>query len=105
NRQYSMRAFAKQLEVSPAYLSRLLKGDRHVSKPMAERIITKLNLDPIDAAELRAQNTDRTATYGKLNYDLFRDDQIRVLSDWTHYAIIALLELEDFKADPKWIAK
>src|SRR3954470_2795889 len=48
NRAYSLRAFARKLEISPAALSEILNGKRNVSKRLAERLVNNLVLPPIE---------------------------------------------------------
>jgi transcriptional regulator with XRE-family HTH domain len=101
NPRYSMRSFAKYLGVSPPHLSRVIRGERHFSNTKLKKVIERLNLDPfISDSLLQDSNASKY-----LNYEQLRLDQIKVISDWYHYAIIAILDLGDFVDDPKWIAK
>lgn len=45
---YSVRKFAKDLDVSPSYLSLLLLGKKGMSEEMARKIASKINLNPIE---------------------------------------------------------
>ncbi len=45
NSYYSLRAFARDLDVSPSRLSEALNGVKGISAPLAEKICKKLNLD------------------------------------------------------------
>jgi len=46
NRRYSLRAFARALEVPVSTLSRALSGKRSISLPAAKRIADGLGLEP-----------------------------------------------------------
>ena len=82
-----------------------MRGDRQLSRPMMEKIITKLNIDAHGADELRKRYIERPRKETNLKYDLLRDDQIKLMADWYHCAILALLDLPEFENKPKWIAK
>jgi len=43
NQNYSLRAFARDLEIDPSYLSKLIQGKRIASEPMYQKIITKIS--------------------------------------------------------------
>ena len=105
NPQYSLRSFAKHLDISPAYLSRLIRGDRSFSRSMVEKIVTKLPFNPVQIETIKASNEPRARKRDGLKYQQIQEDQIRVLSDWYHYAILALLDLPEFEPKAAWIAK
>jgi transcriptional regulator with XRE-family HTH domain len=44
NPSYSLRSFARDLEVSPSYLSRLFRGKHEISREMAQRILENLKV-------------------------------------------------------------
>jgi plasmid maintenance system antidote protein VapI len=46
NPHYSLRAFARDLEVHPATLSQVFKGNRPLPSKNAKRVVTSLNLSP-----------------------------------------------------------
>ena len=48
NPSYSLRAFARDLAVSPSRLSEAINGKRGISNELAQKIITALNLEGID---------------------------------------------------------
>lgn len=113
NPRTSQRAFAKKLDISQGALSEILDGKRSVSFELAEKILTKLNLDPQEKLEIlkyfskpamksRDQLTAEEKEIGiestAINDELFRK------IDWTHHAILSMIKLSDFNADPHWIA-
>ena len=49
NNRYSLRAFARSLQVDPSDLSRILGGKGRVSPKMAQRLVKELGLEPKDA--------------------------------------------------------
>ena len=52
NPAFSLRAFARKLDLSPSALSEILKGKRRVSKKLAQRVVTNLCLAQSEAQSL-----------------------------------------------------
>ena len=48
NSSYSLRAFARDLQISPGNLSEIVKGKRPLSKKNAQKIAGSLGLNPIE---------------------------------------------------------
>lgn len=108
NSSYSLRAFARSLDVSAASLSGLLSGQRPLTQKMVCKIATGLNLSP--------QKTDmylnkifraKRGLIVKKAYEeqLLSEDQFLIISDWVHFAILRLIKTKDFKSNINWIAK
>lgn len=101
NKNYSLRAFAKSLSVDSSYLSKILNQKRQLSNKTLLVFAKKLNcpkdLDFID--ELSMPKNDR----GEFNE--LTIDQFKVISDWHHYAILELINLDAFHPDTHWISK
>ncbi len=108
NPQFSLRAFARQVDVSPAVLSRVLSGKRRLTFKLAVRIADALVLGPLEREELysfftssESRKEDGEDRFEKeLTIDCFN-----AMKDWYHYGITQLLFMKSFKEDPKWIAK
>lgn len=106
NPRYSLRAFAKTLQVSHATLSHLIAGRRPLTSKMIQALGKSLNLSFEDlklymdnVSELKNQQPE-TSTYHELTADTFT-----VISEWYYDAIAELTHLKSFKGDIKWIAK
>src|SRR5438270_13729730 len=67
NPGYSLRAFARALQVNPASLSRMLRGERVISEEMKERLAIRLGLGPRELSELATEPSGAGAT-GDLHY-------------------------------------
>ncbi len=107
NPQFSLRAFAKMVDVSPAVLSRVLSGKRKMTFNLATRIADALHMGPIERETLYSFFTDpqsdeeKTDRHEKeLSIDCFN-----AMKEWYHYGITQLLFMQSFQEDPKWIAK
>lgn len=109
---YSMRAYAKKLDLSPSALSEILNGKRRISKKMAERILSRLDLDPQEQSSIvglfgeKPQKKEEKQHFLKsINFLKLGTDQFNMISEWQHFAILSLMETKGFKSDPTWIAK
>lgn len=113
NPSFSLRAYAKRLEVQSSPLSEILKGKRRVSRSMAEKFATKLMLDPTETMYLLKDfpAVQKRNSYAKekksqdMEMTRLNAEQFNLISDWVHYAILNLITTKDFISDPKWIAE
>lgn len=113
NPQFSLRAFSRMVDVSPAVLSRVLSGKRKMTFNLAVRIADALVLGPgerevlysfyLSSSSANTPTDEVTEKYKKekeLGIDCFN-----AMKEWYHYGITQLLHIEAFRDDPKWIAK
>ncbi len=102
NPSYSLRSFAKAMDLSPSFLSKILNGQRRITNRVFQKIATNLNLDPaeISSFEVASAVISETETpFHNLQLEYFK-----IISDWYHYALIELTNLDGFKNSPEWIA-
>lgn len=105
NPNFSMRSFAKWLDVSPAQLSQMLSGKRIITLKTLKKLSNRLDLSPIERQEMI--NSVSTLNLGgdsdkKAN---FSEDQFKLIADWHHFAILSLTKIKGASADPRWIAQ
>lgn len=120
NPGYSLRAFARDLQISPSRLSEVMKGQQGLSETsvdtMAERLTQKprerkflkdlvlsqhsRNANVRAEALRRIQEVRRSESFRRL-----REDEFRIISDWYHGAILEMIQVEGFQPDIKWIAR
>ena len=108
NPSYSLRSFARFLELESSRLSKILRGDRPASVKLIPRLGQKLGLSQkeinafCEAAQKRRSPKDfRSKTsYMQLSLDVFES-----IEDWKHYAILELIKIRGFRPTMKWIAK
>ncbi len=108
NPQFSGRAFAKRLGVSPGALSEILRGNRIITHKLALRFCERLMLDPSEtAAVIKRYPSSSTANSAKLN-DLesikLSNDTFKLMSEWQHFAILAFMKTSHFKPEVAYIA-
>ena len=110
NSRYSLRAFARSLEIDSSSLSRLLNGKRMISKTMHVDLGEKLGLAPHEIKNFESFNNSKRkkiddSLSGLNHYQHMTLDTFEIISDWYHYAILELTKLKHFKGDPRWIAQ
>ena len=99
NISYSMRALARDLEISPGYLWDFISGKRALSQKKAIKIAEALKVKDLDKKSfiLSSQCTKDDYEIGGELYQL--------VSYWHHFAVLSLSKDPNNQADPKWIAK
>jgi uncharacterized protein (TIGR02147 family) len=116
--KYSLRAFARDLGIEPAQLSRVLKGPHNISLQSAQRIAPKLFkqkrrqnffLDLVSLSLARnpeeaGATLERIQRKGKSPSTLDLSC-IEVLSEWYHIALADLLCLTNVPQDPQDLAR
>ncbi len=116
NVRFSLRAFSKRLGVSHSVISEILSGKRPLTRKMAVKFSDRLSLDPA-----KSQLLLRGVVLSKIQNELPEDTEInrltdksfhslelekfKMISDWYHFGILSLLEVEGARPNPKWIAK
>ncbi|MGZ3682630.1 MAG: helix-turn-helix domain-containing protein, partial [Bdellovibrionota bacterium] len=101
NPAYSLRAFAKSLGFSPAFVSKLLKGQRRFTEATINRVAQRLEIDPADFVRFRsaAQKKKPAGAAAESDGAAFRRielDQFQLIADWYHFAILELTTVKGF---------
>lgn len=105
NPKYSLRAFAKSLSISPATLSKAMRGKQELGEATQARILKKMNVSALEAEQLGSDRI-REVVHEKLQrYGEWTQEMIAVLSEWHHGAILELTTIEGFRPQTRWIAK
>lgn len=120
NPSYSLRAFAKALEMAPSMLSEVLKGTKNLSQERALLIARKLGLTSSETEYFSlliqfesARNPELKATIqARMNqanpkretHDL-SIDAFKMISDWYHLPILELSRLDGFTLTPESVSE
>ncbi len=120
NPGFSLRAYAKKLELSPSALSEILNGKRKISGKMAAKIIDRMNLSPdvsspvlslfenkmkdLDFEDSDTKN-ESPAPPAVIDFLQLSSDQFNLIAEWQHFALLSLMETKTFKSDVAWIAR
>jgi uncharacterized protein (TIGR02147 family) len=110
NNRYSLRAFAKYLDIDPSLLSRILNKKIPISNKILNKVQRKIQLDT--KTFLEVQNSlikERLDPKNKWGLDTFFEEEefykFKFIQEWHYLAIIELIQIEGFKLDAVWIAK
>lgn len=98
NTNYSVRSFARFLEVDHSLLAKIIRGDKTLSKKMAYQVGEKLGMSLTQIKEMLEANPVKT------NSQQITDDTLCVLSDWFHFAILELIKTKNFQASQDYIS-
>lgn len=110
NPAYSLRAFARDLDVEPSALSKILNGKRALTEEMRSRFGKRLKLSreqitALACADSAAADAGGAAGVGRADYRRLAEDSFTVLANWYHYAILELTKIDGFESNSAWIAR
>jgi uncharacterized protein (TIGR02147 family) len=118
NKGYSLRAFARDIDISPQRLSHILNGRHGLSSKSALIIAKNLGLDEIETtffctlveqkharSKLVKEEASKKLNEMKSFYKDLSIDHFKIIADWYHFAIMELSLTESFRSNYKWIAK
>lgn len=117
NPQFSLRAMAKHLDLPPGRMSQLLSKKRPFTLQQGEKIADNLAYSPEQRQALlnlivqsRKQETKHLAALLKTKrvatqYNPIKADQFHLIADWYHFALLSLIETDDFRPNVSWISK
>jgi plasmid maintenance system antidote protein VapI len=105
NPKYSLRAYAKSLQISPSHLSQVLSGKRAIKAPVAIRLAKIMDLTSVEMMGL-LQDDDDTALASDLNQvQILGLGEFGLIASWHYYAILGLANLKSNVATAEWIAQ
>lgn len=105
NPSFSVRAFAKRLGFHPSAANEILKGERQVSRKLAEKIMSRLHLDPTERSDILKlfpvkrilrSSFDENEVSPEQSLKL-SSDQFHAISDWVHFAILSLVRTQEYE--------
>jgi uncharacterized protein (TIGR02147 family) len=120
NPRYSLRAFARDLKLAPSRLSEILNGKQGLSRVAAERVARALGYttseserfcDLVESMHARSRRGREIARIKLKKHEVPTErhqmhvDAFRAISDWYHFALLELTNVDGFRSDAKWIAK
>lgn len=113
NPKYSLRSYSRKLGINAGALSAIINGKRNVSKEMAGKITRKLLIDPQERVEIlnlfpeirKYRNTDEMKQDEGAKYLEIEASTFKLIAEWEHFAILSLVNTDDFKNCPKSISE
>ena len=97
--------------MDPSSVSQIFSGKRKASTRVITHICKTLDVSPsmrlhfIKQAKEGFKKPSASIPAQKADYELLAQDAFTVISDWYHFAILELTEVEDFKSDETWMAR
>jgi len=119
NPRYSLRAFARDLKLSPATLSYVMNGQKGLSMPVAQSVAASIGLNEKEAeifcclveskhGRSKTARTIAQARLAQLEYHpkvaTLQLDVFQTIADWYHLAILQLVQVKKIDSDTKWMA-
>lgn len=104
NPKYSMRAFARDLEIHSGTLSSIMNNRRAVGAKVLAHIMKKLPLSAMEKKKILSEMMAPVPTETEKPV-LIDEKVLSIIKDWEHYAIMSYLQLRKAKRDPEDIAK
>jgi len=111
NSGFSLRAYSRRIGIPSSALSEILSGKRKVTRRVAEKILSKLAIDPLEARKLTTQipiihhkKAKSTPKNPGKDFVELPMDQYLTISEWYYFAILSLSEVEEFDGTPEWIS-
>ncbi|HVK60688.1 MAG TPA: TIGR02147 family protein [Bdellovibrionales bacterium] len=119
NANYSMRAYARDLGISPQKLNQVLTGRSGLSPRSAEQIAKRLSLPQnetdifvalVEAKHHRSKFARAAALErieelrSDMSVQTIEANELKSMSDWYHWAAYVLVDLAAFRPDYDWIA-
>jgi len=124
NTRYSLRAYARDLEIGHSTLIGVLKNKRYFSYKLAEKISEKMRLNKNmkylflnSVAREKKSNGNQKIEKEFFHYLKVQPNEHngstlklsnqngKILSQWHYYAILELTLVSDFESNAQWIAK
>ena len=108
NPSFSLRSYARWLEISPAQLSQVLSRKRVMGAKGLKKVVVKLKLSPAEEKTLYSQIGIQKMLKGRLHQQEkvnLEEDKFRIISDWYHFAILALSRIEKMPSSISKLSK
>ena len=98
NSRYSLRAFARSLNIAASPLSAILRNKRKLTPIMAQRLGRSLGLPEETVAILSGVSIETS-------YEEIPAENFEVIADWYHFAILELTKIPGFKPSFSHVAR
>lgn len=100
NTRYSLRSFARDLDIEPSFLSKLIRGKQKLTSNTLVRLAEKLNIQDNEIDTYLRKSAENLCVYHVIDQEKFLH-----ISNWTLFSLIELFKIKDFKQDTYWISQ
>jgi plasmid maintenance system antidote protein VapI len=104
NPNFSLRSYARLLDIDASTLSKLMKGTRPITYKSCLKLGNKLGLGQNEIDNLVTNELDSTEVEVPPYKEIDRKS-FDLICDWFHYAILELTTLVNFQPNIAWISK
>lgn len=107
NPRYSLRAFARQLDIDHSTLSQLIRSKRRLTPATIRRLGRELGLAEEETEGYVASQRllEATADAGRRRGRELTGSLLEVLGDGLSLSLLELTRLDDFRPDVRWVAR
>lgn len=122
NSKYSLRSFARDLDMAPALLSDVLNGKKGLSRITAAKVSDRLGFtaeersyfcDLVESQHARSKVCREQASarlsrvFKKSDFKVFQLDQVRFspIMNWYHMAILELMKTPEYEDSEEYVSK
>jgi uncharacterized protein (TIGR02147 family) len=111
NKSFSLRSYARFLDIHFATLSQLMSGKRAITEKTIKKIAPRLNATDenmqewINALRNQVDDVEVARIFDEIDYKVLEKENLALLSEWYHDAIVELVNTKEFKKDVAWIAR
>ncbi len=102
NPSYSLRAFARSIEIDPSSLSKILNAQRNIPTTSLSKVLRFLNLEPKEEKVFLKSISNFKPLKQKIrhstNMPIILDEITykEIIENWEYYAILNIVELDNF---------
>ncbi len=100
NPAYSMRAFARHIDLDQSLLTKVLQGKRRVSPVTTKKILEVLGAEPALVAKVMQKSSERAG-----QFEAMEDEAFSFIKGWHHFAILELMKLASFVPDEDYVSQ
>ncbi len=93
NNNYSLRAFARDLNLSVTVLHGVLKEERHLSNKNLKTLADRLGWSPLEIQKCLGERQ----TVSDPTQAILFEDEFQLISDWTHLAVLNLAKIKNIQ--------
>lgn len=112
NQSYSLRAFSRDLGMHPSTLSQVLNGKKNIPKKNMAQVLENLALSPVEETLFRENYYRRKTRLDniQISQDYYQRKMVdetnyNILAEWEYYALLTLVETDDFVSTVDFISK
>lgn len=115
NKSFSLRSFAKFLDLPHGSLSQFLAGKRNLSPPTLRTLVEKLTSSPEERKDLleivnrkeieRLRSESKQSSTSNYDSQTLSNEEFNSIDEWYVYAVRTVLSLSTAQSDVGWVAQ